>query len=127
VGPRASPGYVKQAPDVPTAFADSLKWKARGGKGGLCDTDSDGGLLVALLAASCTTSDATQPTGSDRTDVWFMQHMAGHLLQTTAVVDLAGDKLTRPQLDRLAETIGRQSHAHLEQLQGWLASRGRAS
>jgi uncharacterized protein (DUF305 family) len=83
-------------------------------------------LLVALLAAGCTTSNANEGTPSDQTDVWFMQHMAGHLLQTTAIVDLAGDRITRPELARLADTMNQQGHAHLQQLEGWLASRGLA-
>jgi uncharacterized protein (DUF305 family) len=83
-------------------------------------------LLVAVLAASCTTSNANEGTPDDRTDAWFMQHMAGHLLQTGAVVELAGHRITRPELARLADTMHRQGQAHLQQLQGWLASRGLA-
>jgi uncharacterized protein (DUF305 family) len=83
-------------------------------------------LLVAVLAAGCTTSDANEQTVSDHTDIWFMQHMIPHLLQTAAIVDLAGDQLTRPKLGRLADMISQQSHAHLQLLQGWLASRGLA-
>jgi hypothetical protein len=48
----------------------------------------DGWLLIAVLAAGCTASNASQATPSDQTDVGFMQHMAGHLLQTTAILDL---------------------------------------
>jgi uncharacterized protein (DUF305 family) len=55
-----------------------------------------------------------------------MQHMVPHLLQTAAIVDLAGDQLTDPKLGRLADMISQQSQAHLQQLQGWLASRGLA-
>jgi uncharacterized protein (DUF305 family) len=83
-------------------------------------------LLVVVLAAGCTTSNANQDTVSDQADVWFMQHMVPHLLQTTAIVDLARDQITRPELTRLADTINQQSQAHLQQLQGWLASRGLA-
>ena len=83
-------------------------------------------LLVAMLAAGCTTSNANEHIASDQPDVWFMQHMAGHLLQTSAIVELTGDQITRPQLVRLADTINRQGQAHLHQLQGWLASRGLA-
>ena len=83
-------------------------------------------LLVALLATGCTTSDADQRQGSDQTDVWFAQHMVPHLLQNSAIVSLAGDQLTRPELVRLADTINRQSHADLQQLQGWLEGRGLA-
>jgi uncharacterized protein (DUF305 family) len=83
-------------------------------------------LLVAVLAASCTTSRANQGAASDQADVWFAQHMVPHLLQTTAIVQLAGDRITRPALARLADTINQQSQSHLQQLQGWLASRGLA-
>jgi uncharacterized protein (DUF305 family) len=83
-------------------------------------------LVVAVLAASCTTSNANQGTPSDQTDVWFLQHMAGHLLQTTAIMDLANDRITRPKLGRLAHTINQQRQAHLQQLQAWLESRGLA-
>jgi uncharacterized protein (DUF305 family) len=83
-------------------------------------------LLVAVLAASCTTSNANEGTPSDQTDVWFMQHMVPHLLQTTTILDLAGDRITRPELTRLADTINQQGQAHLDQLQGWLANRGLA-
>ncbi len=55
---------------------------------------------------------------------WFAQRMVPHLLQTSAILDLAGDQLTRPKLVRLAGRINRQSHVHLQQLQGWLEGRG---
>jgi uncharacterized protein (DUF305 family) len=82
--------------------------------------------IMAVLAAGCATPDASQPTASDETDVRFAQHMAPHLLQTTAIMDLAQERITRPELARLATTIDRQGHAHLTQLQAWLASRGLA-
>ena len=84
-------------------------------------------LLVAMLAAGCSTSDADQRPGGDQTDVWFAQHMVPHLLQTSAILDLADDQLTRPKLARLAGTINRQSRADLQQLQGWLEGRGLAA
>jgi len=84
-------------------------------------------LLVAMLAAGCSASDADQRPGGDQTDVWFAQHMVPHLLQTSAILDLAGDQLTRPKLARLAGTINRQSRADLQQLQGWLEGRGLAA
>ena len=59
-------------------------------------------LLVAMLAAGCSASDADQRPGGDQTDVWFAQHMVPHLLQTSAVVDLAGEQLTRPPQAGLA-------------------------
>jgi uncharacterized protein (DUF305 family) len=83
-------------------------------------------LVVAMLAASCSTSTANEGTPSDQTDVWFMQHMVPHLLQTTAIVDLAGHRITHPKLGRLANTVDQQGQAHLQQLQEWLASRGLA-
>ena len=86
-----------------------------------------GWLLVAVLAAGCTTSGADQRPGSDQTDIWFAQHMVPHLLQTSAILDLAGDQLTGPKLARLAGTISRQSQADLQQLQGWLEGRGLAA
>jgi uncharacterized protein (DUF305 family) len=84
------------------------------------------GLVITMLVASCTTSTADEGTPSDQTDVWFMQHMAGHLLQRTAIVDLAGHRISHPELERLANIIDQQGQAHLQQLQEWLASRGLA-
>jgi uncharacterized protein (DUF305 family) len=84
-------------------------------------------LLAAVLAAGCTNSDANQATASDQTDVWFMQRMAAHLLQTSAIMDLTGDQIAHPELAGLAGTIGQQTQAHLQQTQGWLANRGLAA
>jgi uncharacterized protein (DUF305 family) len=83
-------------------------------------------VVIAVLVTGCATSDANQPPPSDHTDVWFAQHMVPHLLQTTAIVHLAQDRITHPKLARLAATIDRQGQAHLAQLQEWLASRGLA-
>jgi uncharacterized protein (DUF305 family) len=83
-------------------------------------------VVIAVLAAGCTTPETSQPVAADQTDVWFAQHMVPHLLQTTAIVDLARDRITRPELARLADTINRQGQAHLAELQAWLASRGLA-
>ncbi len=83
-------------------------------------------MVIAVLVAGCATSDANQPPPSDHTDVWFAQHMVPHLLQTTAIVDLAQDRITGPKLVRLATAMDRQGQAHLAQLQDWLASRGLA-
>jgi len=70
-------------------------------------------LLVTELADGCSISGADQRPVSNHTDVWFARHIVPHLLQTSAVVDLAGEQLTRPRLARLAGTINRQSHVHL--------------
>jgi uncharacterized protein (DUF305 family) len=83
-------------------------------------------LVIAVLVAGCATPDANQPPASNKTDVWFAQHMAGHLLQTTSILHLASDRITHPKLTRLANTINQQGQAHLTQLQAWLASRGLA-
>ncbi len=83
-------------------------------------------MAIAVLVAGCAMSDANQPPPSDHTDVWFAQHMVPHLLQTTAIVQLARDRITRPRLARLATTIDHQGQAHLARLQEWLASRGLA-
>jgi uncharacterized protein (DUF305 family) len=83
-------------------------------------------VVIAVLVVGCATPDANQPPASDATDVWFMQHMAGHLLQTTSILHLTGDQITHPKLTRLANTINQQGQAHLAQLQAWLASRGLA-
>jgi predicted outer membrane protein len=83
-------------------------------------------VVVAVLAAGCAAPGSKGPAASDEADVWFMQHMAGHLLQTTSIVDLGGERITRPKLARLANTINQQEQAHLAQLQDWLANRGLA-
>ena len=83
-------------------------------------------VVIAVLVAGCATPDANQPPASDETDVWFAQHVVPYLLQTAAIVDLAQDRITRPELARLADTIDRQGQARLAQLQEWLASRGLA-
>jgi uncharacterized protein (DUF305 family) len=83
-------------------------------------------VVIAVLAAGCATPKTDQPTASDQTDVWFAQHMVPHLLQTSAILNLAQDRITRPELARLAATIDRQGQTHLTQLQAWLASRGLA-
>ena len=83
-------------------------------------------VVIAVLVAGCATPDSNQPPASDATDVWFMQHMVGHLLQTTSILHLASDRITRPKLTLLANTINQQGEAHLAQLQAWLASRGLA-
>jgi uncharacterized protein (DUF305 family) len=81
---------------------------------------------MAVLVAGCASPEANQPPASDKTDVWFAQHMAGHLLQTTSILHLTSDRITHPKLTRLANTINQQRQAHLTQLQAWLTSRGLA-
>jgi uncharacterized protein (DUF305 family) len=83
-------------------------------------------LVLAMVAAGCAASGSKSPAISDETDVWFMQHMAGHLLQTTAILDLSSDRITRPRLARLAGILNQQGKASLEEFQGWLAGRGLA-
>jgi uncharacterized protein (DUF305 family) len=83
-------------------------------------------VVIAVLAAGCATPDTNQPTANDEADVRFMQYMAGHLLQTTSILDLTQDRITRPKLPRLADTINQQGQAHLAQLQPWPATRGLA-
>lgn len=82
--------------------------------------------MIVVLAAGCATPDSNQPTASDEADILFMRHMVPHLLQTTSIVDLARDRIVRPELARLADSIDRQGQAHLQQLQGWLNERGLA-
>jgi uncharacterized protein (DUF305 family) len=82
-------------------------------------------VLIAVVAAGCATP-TNQPTASDQADVSFAQHMVPHLLQTAAIVDQAHDRITRPELARLADSIDRQGHAHLTRLQAWLDGRGLA-
>jgi uncharacterized protein (DUF305 family) len=84
-------------------------------------------VVVAALAAGCAAPEASQPdAASDRTDVWFMQHMVPHLRQTTSILELARERGTRPEVARLADTMDRQGQAHLAQLQSWLDDRGLA-
>jgi 2-succinyl-5-enolpyruvyl-6-hydroxy-3-cyclohexene-1-carboxylate synthase len=84
-------------------------------------------VVMAVLAAGCAASDAHAPSpATDEADVWFMQHLAGHLLQQTAILDLGHDRITHPNLAQLANTINQQGQAHLTRIQEWLTSRGLA-
>jgi len=84
-------------------------------------------VVLAVLAAGCTTPDANhQPAVNDQTDVWFAQHMVPHLLQDTAIAYLTRDRLADPALARLADRIHRRGQAHAAQLLEWLAERGLA-
>jgi uncharacterized protein (DUF305 family) len=88
-------------------------------------------VLVAAMAAGCAGPAADRaPAGAavaaDATDVWFMQHLVPHLRQTVAIVALSEDRITRPELARLAEATRRQSQDHLQLLQSWLDRRGLA-
>jgi uncharacterized protein (DUF305 family) len=85
--------------------------------------------MVAALAAGCAAPAADRlpaAVAADATDVWFMQHLVPHLRQTVAVVALSEDRITRPELARLAEATRRRSQAHLQRLQAWLDRRGLA-
>jgi uncharacterized protein (DUF305 family) len=82
---------------------------------------------LTAVAVGCAGPAPNRPTAAvaaDATDVWFMQHLVPHLRQTVAVVALSEDRITRPELARLAEAIRRQSQAHLQLLQAWLDRRG---
>jgi uncharacterized protein (DUF305 family) len=84
-------------------------------------------LVLAVLAAGCTTPDANhQPAVNDQTDVWFAQHMVPHLLQDTSIAYLTRARLTDPALVRLANRIHRRGQAQATQLLEWLAERGLA-
>ena len=85
--------------------------------------------VTAAVLAGCAAPPANRPTAAvaaDATDVWFMQHLVPHLRQTVAVVAMSEDRITRPELARLAEATHRQSQAHLQLLQAWLDRRGLA-
>lgn len=82
--------------------------------------------LVAVLSAGCTASGTNKPPPTDRTDVWFMQHMVGHLRQTTSIAQLTGERITHRGLAELANTINQDGQAHIATLQGWLDRRGLA-
>ena len=100
---------------------------ARGSQGAMVRRRLGCWVVIAVLTAGCATpDDANQPPATDQADILFMQHIVPHLLQTTSIVDLARDRITRPELARLADSIGRQGQAHLQQLQGWLNERGLA-
>jgi uncharacterized protein (DUF305 family) len=100
---------------------------ARDGRGAMVRRGLGCWVVITVLAAGCATPEnASQPPVDDQADILFMQHMVPHLLQDTSIVDLAQDRITRPELARLAEIIGRQGQAHLQQLQGWLNERGLA-
>ena len=79
---------VKRAWEVPThPSRDGTPPMMPGGlptaaRGGVVRRRLGWWLLVAVLAAGCTTSDATQRPGSDHTDVWFAQHIIPHYSRT---------------------------------------------
>jgi uncharacterized protein (DUF305 family) len=84
-------------------------------------------VVITVLAAGCATPDANrQPMVNDQTDVWFAQHMVPHLLQDTSIASLIRDRLTDPELVRLAGLIHRRGQARTAQLLEWLAERGLA-
>jgi uncharacterized protein (DUF305 family) len=80
----------------------------------------DGGVV---LAAGCTPPTPHHPTAASvETDVRFAQHMVGHLRQTTSITLLTRDRIDHPALRRLADELTRRGHAHVNQLQEWLAA-----
>ena len=81
---------------------------------------------VAAVGCAGPTADRPPAGAADATDVWFMQHLVPHLRQTLSVVTLSEDRITRPELARLAEATHRQGRAHLVLLQAWLDRRGLA-
>jgi uncharacterized protein (DUF305 family) len=83
-------------------------------------------IVVALLAAGChgPVPAAGAPAADDRTDVWFMQHMVPHLRQVSSIAFLNRDRITRPELARLADAIIRRDQAAIDRLQGLLALQG---
>ena len=84
-------------------------------------------VVITILAAGCATPDANrQPMVDDQADVWFAQHMVPHLLQDTSIASLIRDRLTDPELIRLAGRIHRRGQAWAAQLLEWLAERGLA-
>jgi uncharacterized protein (DUF305 family) len=84
-------------------------------------------VIIAVVVAGCATpDDANQPPASDETDVWFAQHMVPHLLQDTSIASLVRDRLTDPELVRLAGRIHRRGQAWAARLLEWLAERGLA-
>jgi uncharacterized protein (DUF305 family) len=86
-------------------------------------------IVVALLAAGChgPAPVAGPPAAvADQTDVWFMQHMVPHLRQVRSIVSLDRDRITRPELARLADSITRRDQAAIDRFQGLLALQGLA-
>lgn len=83
-------------------------------------------IVVAALAGGCASPEAAQPPADNRADVWFMQHMVPHLLQDISIAYLTRDRLTDPELVRLAGRIHGRGREHAAALQGWLAERGLA-
>jgi uncharacterized protein (DUF305 family) len=86
-------------------------------------------IIVALLAAGChgPVPVAGAPAAvADQTDVWFMQHMVPHLRQVSSIAFLDRDRITRPELARLADWITRRDQAAIDRLEGLLALQGLA-
>jgi uncharacterized protein (DUF305 family) len=82
-------------------------------------------MVAAVLVAGCAASDAHGPMpANDETDVRFVQHMVGHLRQTTSITLLTGDRIYHPELERLTHEINQRGQAHITQLQEWLDRRG---
>ena len=106
-------------------MTDGPRRRARDVQGAMVRRGLGSWVVIAVLAAGCATpDDANQPPADDRTDVWFMQHMVPHLLQDSSIAYLTRDRISDPELARLADTIHRHSQQHVAQLQGWLDERG---
>ena len=84
-------------------------------------------VVVAVLATGCAGPRSSQPAIGDETDVWFMQHMAGHLLQTTSILGLTDERITRPKLRggslpevrRLAQQLLAEHRAQISKMTAW--------
>lgn len=86
-------------------------------------------IVVALLAAGChgpVPAAGAPAAAADQTDLWFMQHMVPHLRQVSSIVFLDRDRITRPELARLADSITRRDQAAIDRLEGLLALQGLA-
>jgi uncharacterized protein (DUF305 family) len=86
-------------------------------------------IVVAVLAAGChgpVPVAGAPAAASDQTDVWFMQHMVPHLWKASSIAFLSRDRITHPELARLADSVTRRNGAAIDRLQGLLALQGLA-
>ena len=76
--------------------------------------------MVAVVAVVAVVAAVAAAVAADATDVWFMQHLVPHLRQTISVADPSCDRITRPELARLAphshQAVDRQPRSDLERL-----------